>query len=320
MKTKTIHSPYYYLNSRHLTLSDFGLKINGKISKEKRFKDDINGNMLLNFTESTYNYAIMTLSKYSCNYSNHKYTQPQLFTIFALKIYLKTTYRGVTEFLESSDKISKFLHLIKIPHFTTIQKFYSKLSDQCIKDLNKYILLQHPNKSEILAMDGTGHTSDRGDLYYIDIRGKERKSYTKNHILIDVDTRMILHYNAVTGPKHDTKFAIPAIRSISKYKPHYILADKAYDSEKIRQCINEEIGAFDQIPLKKGAKTGKYRLRSTTTFWKTTYNRRMNVESVIYVIKQKFNGKNFSRSDKLRNKETKMKDVLYNIYRLIQIS
>ncbi|WP_296883965.1 hypothetical protein [uncultured Methanobrevibacter sp.] len=45
----------------------------------------------------------------------------------------------------------------------------------------------------------------------------------------------------------------------------------------------------------------------------------MNVESVIYVIKRRFNGGNYSRSTKLQNKETKLKDVLYNIYRAIQV-
>jgi hypothetical protein len=39
----------------------------------------------------------------------------------------------------------------------------------------------------------------------------------------------------------------------------------------------------------------------------------MNVESVIYVIKRRFNGWTYSRSTKLQNKETKLKDVLYNI-------
>ena len=42
----------------------------------------------------------------------------------------------------------------------------------------------------------------------------------------------------------------------------------------------------------------------------------MNEKSVIYVIKKKiFNGENYSRSTKLQNKETKLKDTLYNIYR-----
>ena len=39
-------------------------------------------------------------------------------------------------------------------------------------------------------------------------------------------------------------------RNIKKYKPKYILADRAYDIEPIRKCINEEAKSQDQIPLK----------------------------------------------------------------------
>lgn len=44
----------------------------------------------------------------------------------------------------------------------------------------------------------------------------------------------------------------------------------------------------------------------------------MNVESVTYVLKRRFNGTNYSRIT-LQNKETKLKDVLYNLYRTIQL-
>ena len=65
----------------------------------------------------------------------------------------------------------------------------------------------------------------------------------------------ILHYSVQSGPKYDTNFAIHLIRQIKKFKPkNYILADKAYDTETIRKCINEESKALDQIPLKKRAK------------------------------------------------------------------
>ena len=38
MISKTIYFPYYYMISRHLTLSDFGLKIDGKIPNEKNLR------------------------------------------------------------------------------------------------------------------------------------------------------------------------------------------------------------------------------------------------------------------------------------------
>lgn len=319
MYSKINYSPYYYLNSRHLNLLDFGLKIGGKTRKEKLFKIGENQNRLLYFVELTFNYAKWIFPKYSCDYSNHIYNQPQLFTILAMKTYLKTTYREIIEILDVSDKITTYLKLNKLPHYTTIQKFFIRMSDTKLKDLNNLILFIHPIDCELAAMDGTGHTSDYADHYYAKIRGKCRKSYIKNHIAIDVDTRMILNYAANRGPKYDTQFAIASIRQLKPYKPHYILADRAYDTEAIRKCINEEVGAFDQIPLKTRAKTGHYRLNSATIFWHDVYARRMNVESVIYVIKRRFNGGNYSRSTKLQNKETKLKDVLYNIYRAIQV-
>ena len=61
---------------------------------------------------------------------------------------------------------------------------------------------------------------------------------------------LIRHHNAIKGPKYDTNFAINAIWAIRCYKPTYILADKAYDTEIIKQTITEETTALPQIPVK----------------------------------------------------------------------
>ena len=121
-------------------------------------------------------------------------------------------------------------------------------------------------------MDGSGFTNDYADKYYAKIRQKERKSYIKNHLTIDVKTRLILYYQTSRGPKYDTQFAKPALRQIKKYKPDYIVADKAYDTEKIREYINKEITASDQIPLKSNFKHGWYRRLSKKTFNKEIYS------------------------------------------------
>ena len=38
MYAKINYSPYYYLNSKHLNLLDFGLELNGKTQEENRSK------------------------------------------------------------------------------------------------------------------------------------------------------------------------------------------------------------------------------------------------------------------------------------------
>ena len=70
------------------------------------------------------------------------------------------------------------------------------------------------------------------------------------------------------------------------------------------------------IPRKKGAKSGKYRMAMESLFSKPKYHQRSIVETVISVIKRVFRDKNQSRSDNLRNKEAKFKNLCHNIYRL----
>lgn len=55
-------------------------------------------------------------------------------------------------------------------------------------------------------------------------------TYTKSHIAINVDSRLILYSQATRELKHDTTFAVASIRSLKKHKPEYVIADKAYDT------------------------------------------------------------------------------------------
>jgi hypothetical protein len=73
------------------------------------------------------------------------------------------------------------------------------------------------------------------------------------------------------------------------------------------------------IPLKKRAKTGKYRIVMESLFSKPKYHQRSIVETVISVIKRTFGDKNQSRSNKLRNKETKLKNLCYDINRCTKL-
>jgi hypothetical protein len=228
MTNKNIHSPSNYLFSKQLNLSDFNFEKPAKNFIKRHLKnhnEDLTNNQLLKFIETTFNYAKISLNTYSNYFSNHLYTQPVLFTILALKIYTKSTYREITQFLQLSDQIIKYLRIKKVPHYTTIQKFFQKLPSGTLRKINQLILSQHDISGEIIALDGSGFTNDYADKYYAIIRAKERKSYVKNHIAIDIKTRLILNYATQRGPRSDTKFAINSIRQTKKYHPHYILAD-----------------------------------------------------------------------------------------------
>lgn len=82
----------------------------------------------------------------------------------------------------------------------------------------------------------------------------------------DVDSRLILDFQAQRGLIHDTKFANASIRNMKPYKPHYIVYDKAYNTENILTIINEEINAFDIIPNKKNVKNGYFRKKKRSRY------------------------------------------------------
>lgn len=197
MKRKNIYSPFNSLISRQLNLLDFNFEkpVQNYI---KRFgnlsKIDLNQNKLINFIFCTHSYAKTCLKKYSHYFSKHLYSQPILFTILALKIYLKLNYREISFLIDLSDNLKKFFCIKRAPHFTTLQKFFKRLPTKILDKINQLILVKNNIKPEIIVLDGSGFTNDHADKYCAKIRKKERKSYIKNHITIDVKSRLILNY------------------------------------------------------------------------------------------------------------------------------
>ena len=113
-------------------------------------------------------------------------------------------YREIIDFIDVSDLIKKYLRIKKVPHFTTIQKFFKRLPSKQIREINRLILSLNDIKADIIALDGSGFTNDYADKYYAKIRQKERKSYIKNHLTIDVKTRLILYISNITWTENTT--------------------------------------------------------------------------------------------------------------------
>ena len=101
MKRENTYSPISGLFSKQLNLSDFGfekpaLKKIKEINKDiKPNKQDIKPNKLLKFIKYVFKYSKIVLNKYSSHFSKHDFTQPALFTLLAVKIYTRSTYRFI---------------------------------------------------------------------------------------------------------------------------------------------------------------------------------------------------------------------------------
>ena len=113
MKPKNTYYSFNSLFSKQLNLSDFGFE-NPAVKKIKEINKDIKPNKLLKFIKYVFKYSKIVLNKYSNHFSKHDFTQPALFTLLAVKIYNRNTYRQIIDLLELSDKIQKYLHLKKV--------------------------------------------------------------------------------------------------------------------------------------------------------------------------------------------------------------
>jgi hypothetical protein len=68
-----------------------------------------------------------TLPPYSANTSRKDFTQHQHFAILALKVFLKTDYRGVVAFLNDFAELRDDLGLTKVPHYSTLSYAEARL-------------------------------------------------------------------------------------------------------------------------------------------------------------------------------------------------
>jgi hypothetical protein len=149
--------------------------------------------------------------------------------------------------------IKEKLDLDKIPHYTTLQKFVSRIPSSwynLILSKTLKLFYSHGEIASITAIDATGFTSSYASHYYSKRTGKLRRSFLKTSIAVDTDKKVILGWKISQKTDHDVKHAKTLIRQSNKLrKSQCYVMDKGYGSEEIHALIREEIKAESIIPL-----------------------------------------------------------------------
>ena len=132
--------------------------------------------------------------------------------------------------------IKEKLALDKIPHFTTLQKFVTRILSSLFNLLLSRILklfYSYGKNFSVAAIDATGFASSYASYYYSRRTEKLRRSFLIISISISTSKKVILVWKISQKTDHKIKHANALIRQSNKMrKSDYYVMDEGYDSEK----------------------------------------------------------------------------------------
>jgi len=230
---------------------------------------------------------------YSCQQAPKKFTQPQLFTCLILRMYLKTTYRGIIEQLEVSGELRKAMGLTQLPHCSTLKRFADRshvhqLVDAMLAEITEWFA----NEETDVAMDSTGLETTSASAHYKTRSGRKRKQYVKVSVSVTCDSMLPVGVVIDWGPRNDKAEAKPLLeKTASAINPRCLFADAGYDAEWVHSFCRDHWGVRSWIPpavhRKDGQIGGHYRSQMTQRRLKRNgYGKRWIVESFMSGLKR----------------------------------
>ena len=256
-----------------------------------------NQNTLIEVARLSMRLAGRYMQPYSHIKSPKKFTQAQLMTCLILRAYMKTTYRGVIELLDTSDKLQQCLGLKCLPHYSTLKYFADRsdtlaIVDAMLADIVREVVEQSGEADEEVAMDATGVESTSASAYFRTRSGRKRKKYVKLSLCVTCGTMLPTSLVMSWGPCNDKAVAEQLLEKTSAVvQPRTLFADAGYDAEWVHRFCRDDWGVESWIPpavhRKDGKINGKYRSKMTPRrLKKNGYGRRWIVESFMSGLKR----------------------------------
>ena len=281
--------------------------------------------------------AKRALPLYSHRCSPKKFTQHQLFACLVLKSFLKTDYRGVVAHLADCPSLVETLGLASVPHYTTLQKAARRLlAATPARRLLDATVREHLGRKRRVpraAIDSTGLESSSASGYFVRRRqrvGMPWKTVVYHHfpklgVVCDVQTHFILAAREDRGPKPDVADFRPLVTAaLTRVRIGRIAADAGFDSEPNHTFARRQCGVRSIIPAKHGRPTtkpaaGHYRRLMQTRFDVAAYRDRVQVETVISMLKRRLESFVRGRTAWSQRRELRLKVLTHNIMILLRI-
>jgi hypothetical protein len=282
--------------------------------------------LLLDVARLSMRLAGRYMQPYSHPKSPKKFTQAQLITCLILRAYLKTTYRGVIDILDASEKLKKCLGLERLPHYSTLKYFADRsdtlaIVDAMLGEIIAQVAKQSGEADEEVAIDATGMDSSSASAYFCTRSGRKQKKYVKLSVCVTCGTMLPASLILSWGPCNDKAVARPLLeKTAAVLRPKTMFADAGYDAEWVHEFCREEWRVQSWIPpavhRKDGGVNGKYRSQMTQRRLKRNgYGRRWMVESFMSGLKRTTGSMLLARSQRSMFTEAALRVLAYALRR-----
>jgi len=271
-----------------------------------------NPSQLLQFTEMCLRLATERVPPYRSRFSKHTFTQPQLITLYCLKLKLGVSYRELIDWLSEMPRLQEALGLRRLPHFTTVQKAFARLETAVWRVLQR-VSASLVKGDPIVALDASGWDRSYASRYYTQ-RAKLKIRSLKVSLLVDTGAQTVLDLHVTTTRKHDTQIG-PKLTERNLERFQILTADKGYDDRTHRQRLRQ----LGKRPLIRHREFQPYDRAANARMNEELYHRRSLVETVISVMKRKYGAAVRSRVWWRQFRELVAMCLVYNVERTVKV-
>jgi hypothetical protein len=289
-----------------------------------------------------YDAARRVLPNYTCKFSRHDFTCPQLFACLVLREHQKKSYRGVEALLRDVHWC-KMIGMRKVPdHNTLCRAFHAIMNHSRVEkllDLLARVLQTCRALGITLAIDSTyfdTHHHSRHYQYCCRKHASKDKKIVharrraaamripKLTLAVDVATHLILAARTQVGMSGDQHDFAPLLRQACNRvnKVAVVVADSGYDAHYNHVAAREQLGVCSLIKAEAGrptnrSLTSKYRRRMRRMLAGSQagkpYGRRANAETVGSMIKRNLGDSLRARSAAARSMEQLLRVITHDV-------
>jgi hypothetical protein len=272
-------------------------------------------------------FEIVHLPKHFSKYSKRTFNNWQLFALIVIRAKCKSSCEDfVEQFLPGNAGLLNALGVKKIPTASALRKFARRLKAKWGHSALGGCAILAGLKDAFTAIDGTGHSKQRGSRHYYRRIGKrtKKKDFIKVVGIDDITTQLVLAVKIRKKSRHDNvDFKATVNRAARITSLDTVTADLGFDAQKNHDLVHEH-GALLITPVRNKdvpihRTKGADRKKLKRYFPKKKYHQRSKKETVWSVVKGMFGDSVSALRFHMQKIELLCRYLAYNIDRLLKL-